>query len=84
MPREITNAEITHVSYVDKPANGRKFFMLKSANVENEDITAEKVKTILQDKLKPIMERVDNLEKARIQKSIWSNLFQTEGYRFKE
>ncbi|EOO65480.1 XkdF-like putative serine protease domain-containing protein [Bacillus mycoides] len=29
--RELKNAEITHVSFVDKPANNQKFFLTKSA-----------------------------------------------------
>jgi hypothetical protein len=29
LPRQLLNAEITHVSYVDKAANKKKFFMLK-------------------------------------------------------
>lgn len=31
MPRELTNAQITHVSYVDKGANQKRFFLTKSA-----------------------------------------------------
>ncbi|MDO8159635.1 hypothetical protein FKQ51_20210 [Bacillus toyonensis] len=30
--RELKNAEITHISYVDKAANNKKFFLTKSAN----------------------------------------------------
>lgn len=30
MPRELVNAKVTHVSYVDKGANRKQFFMLKS------------------------------------------------------
>nr|WP_088325943.1 XkdF-like putative serine protease domain-containing protein [Bacillus cereus] len=30
--RELKNAEITHISYVDKAANNHKFFLTKSAN----------------------------------------------------
>src|SRR5690606_30647053 len=30
MPRELKNAKITHVSYVDKGANQKKFFLTKS------------------------------------------------------
>ena len=32
MPRELINANITHVSYVDKGANKRQFFLTKSAD----------------------------------------------------
>ncbi|OLN21859.1 terminase [Domibacillus antri] len=32
MPRELLNATITHVSYVDKAANQKQFFFTKSAN----------------------------------------------------
>ncbi|GED14867.1 XkdF-like putative serine protease domain-containing protein [Aneurinibacillus migulanus] len=31
MPRELTNVDVTHVSYVDSAANKRKFFLTKSA-----------------------------------------------------
>lgn len=30
MPRELVNAKITHVSYVDKAANQKQFFIVKS------------------------------------------------------
>lgn len=30
MPRELVNAKITHVSYVDKAANQKQFFFMKS------------------------------------------------------
>ncbi|MEH7795641.1 phage portal protein, partial [Bacillus safensis] len=30
MPRELINAKITHVSYVDKAANQKQFFFVKS------------------------------------------------------
>ncbi|MFD0132283.1 hypothetical protein ACFVHT_25585, partial [Bacillus subtilis] len=30
MPRELLNAKITHVSYVDKAANQKQFFFMKS------------------------------------------------------
>lgn len=30
MPRELINAKITHVSYVDKAANQKQFFFMKS------------------------------------------------------
>jgi membrane-associated HD superfamily phosphohydrolase len=127
MPREIKDANISHVSYVDKAANGRKFFMTK----------AEGAKTS-QDQLKKLFETIDfaikqkeeaaathkeadneqtmistmqsffdsfkyleeefkkyndirtaELEavEASIQKNderVWSNLFKTEGYRFKK
>jgi Putative phage serine protease XkdF len=35
MPRQLKNAEITHVSYVDKAANQKKFFLTKSAGEPN-------------------------------------------------
>ncbi|MDM5430818.1 XkdF-like putative serine protease domain-containing protein [Bacillus mycoides] len=38
--RELKNAEITHVSYVDKAANKQKFFLTKSAN-KNPDFQKE-------------------------------------------
>ncbi|MGP3782473.1 XkdF-like putative serine protease domain-containing protein [Paenibacillus sp. 1A_MP2] len=31
MPRELTNVDITHISYVDKGANQKRFFLTKSA-----------------------------------------------------
>ena len=30
MPRELKNAKITHVSYVDRAANKKKFFLMKA------------------------------------------------------
>ncbi|WP_404407720.1 XkdF-like putative serine protease domain-containing protein [Jeotgalibacillus malaysiensis] len=39
MPRELKNAQITHVSYVDKGANQKKFFITKSE--ENPDFQKE-------------------------------------------
>ncbi|MBS4161598.1 terminase, partial [Klebsiella pneumoniae] len=30
MPRELINAKITHISYVDKAANQKQFFFMKS------------------------------------------------------
>ena len=35
MPRELVNAKITHVSYVDKAANQKQFFFLKSEKHPN-------------------------------------------------
>jgi hypothetical protein len=35
MPRELVNANITHVSYVDKAANQKQFFFTKSADSPN-------------------------------------------------
>lgn len=35
MTRQLKNAEITHVSYVDKAANQKKFFLTKSAETPN-------------------------------------------------
>lgn len=84
MTREIKDAEISYVSYVDRPANGRKFFLTKAENDKDEEITPQELQELIQNELKPIMNRVNNLEKSRTQKSIWSNLFKAEGYRFKK
>lgn len=35
MPRELVNANVTHVSYVDKGANQKRFFLTKSADEPN-------------------------------------------------
>lgn len=35
MPRELKNASITHVSYVDKGANQKQFFFTKSDSQKN-------------------------------------------------
>lgn len=41
MPRELRNAVITHVSYVDKGANKKKFFLLKSEEEKEPDFELE-------------------------------------------
>ncbi|MFJ5671195.1 XkdF-like putative serine protease domain-containing protein [Bacillus safensis] len=43
MPRELINAKITHVSYVDKAANQRQFFFVKS---EKENDFQKEIKVI--------------------------------------
>ena len=35
MPRELKNVQVTHVSFVDKAANKKKFFLTKSADTPN-------------------------------------------------
>jgi len=41
MPRQLYNASITHVSYVDKAANKQKFFLVKSANQQQPTFTKD-------------------------------------------
>lgn len=43
MPRELINAKITHVSYVDKAANQKQFFFVKS---EKENDFQKEIKVI--------------------------------------
>lgn len=82
MPRELKNAEITHVSYVEKPANKRKFLLLKEDQAE---ITVEEIAEQVKQAAQPIMARIENLEKSQQEgsSSIWDNLFVAEGYRLK-
>ncbi|MED3921215.1 hypothetical protein P4644_16135 [Priestia aryabhattai] len=70
--RKLKNAEITHVSYVDKPANKRPFFMTKSEGAEREmKLTPELVTEALEEALQPIREGLKELEeKANIQKAV--------------
>ncbi len=44
MPRELINAKITHVSYVDKAANQKQFFFMKS---EKENDFEKQIKVIV-------------------------------------
>ncbi|MBM0064937.1 XkdF-like putative serine protease domain-containing protein [Alkalicoccobacillus gibsonii] len=46
MPRELVNAHITHVSYVDKGANQKPFFFSKSADNQSQPTFTKEVKLI--------------------------------------
>jgi hypothetical protein len=41
MPRELKNAQITHVSYVDKAANKRQFFLMKAEGDKQPNFTRD-------------------------------------------
>jgi hypothetical protein len=46
MPRELLNANITHVSYVDKGANKKKFFLTKSEEQNEAPVFEKQVKVL--------------------------------------
>lgn len=62
LPRELKNADIDFVSYVDRPANKRKFFMTKSKEELQMDI--KQLQKLLEDAIKPLEERIARVEKA--------------------
>ncbi|TDQ35274.1 XkdF-like putative serine protease domain-containing protein [Aureibacillus halotolerans] len=47
MPRELKDAHITHVSYVDKGANKKRFFLSKAAEKQQEPTFRKEVKAIV-------------------------------------
>ena len=62
MPRELKNADIGFVSYVERPANKRKFLMIKSKEELQMDI--KQLQKLLEDAIKPLEERIARVEKA--------------------
>lgn len=81
LPRELKNADIDFVSYVDRPANKRKFFMTKSK--EELNMNQEQLSKVLEQALKPIVDRIEQVEKARginQNQSITKSQNQSNGY----
>lgn len=62
LPRELKNADVDFVSYVDKPANKRKFLMTKSKEELQMDI--KQLQKLLEDAIKPLEQRLARVEKA--------------------
>ena len=62
MPRELKNADIGFVSYVERPANKRKFLMIKSKEELQMDI--KQLQKLLEDAIKPLEQRIARVEKA--------------------
>lgn len=62
MPRQLKNADIDFISYVDRPANKRKFFMTKSKEEFQMDI--KQLQKVLEDAIKPLEQRIAQVEKA--------------------
>jgi LPS O-antigen subunit length determinant protein (WzzB/FepE family) len=62
MPRQLKNADVDFVSYVDKPANKRKFLMIKSKEELQMDI--KQLQKLLEDAIKPLEQRLARVEKA--------------------
>ncbi|MBA4538283.1 hypothetical protein H1Z61_14345 [Bacillus aquiflavi] len=62
MPRQLKNADIDFISYVDRPANKRKFFMTKSREEFQMDI--KQLQKVLEDAIKPLEQRIAQVEKA--------------------
>lgn len=59
--RKLKDAEISHVSYVNKGANGKKFFMTKAAD-SNKELSEDEVVQAVTNAITGIVERVNNLE----------------------
>lgn len=49
----------------------------------NRELTVEEIAEQVKQAVQPVMTRIESLEKSQQPKSVWDNLFVTEGYRLK-